>query len=296
MKKSSMGTSLVITATVTMLLTTPFLALSADKLVIKDPNGVGVVRATDNGELMVSSRLGVGTTSPEEVLHIVGQHLTFKIQDSLNATPNAGFFSNWTDYANFSINRHPGSGQFVNPNKAGAQFSIFGKNSDSGFIFYTAATNGVVPSEKVRINKNGYVGIGKTNPTHLLDVSDGITTAYCDGFQWVDGSSRAFKTNIKQLNRNDAFSTLMELNPVTFNYKNKPEEDMSVGFIAEDVPEMVATKDRKGLTALDITAVLTKVVQEQQKTIAELQKKLSEIETNMVLKQDKHMIVSRLAL
>ena len=35
-----------------------------------------------------------------------------------------------------------------------------------------------------------------------------------------------------------------------------------VGFIAEEVPDLVATKDRKGLSPMDIVAVLTKVVQE----------------------------------
>ena len=44
-----------------------------------------------------------------------------------------------------------------------------------------------------------------------------------------------------------------------------------VGFIAEDVPELVTTKDRKGLSPVDIVAVLTKVVQEQQKTDQEQQ-------------------------
>ncbi len=43
-----------------------------------------------------------------------------------------------------------------------------------------------------------------------------------------------------------------------------------MGFIAEDVPELVATKDRKGLSPMDIVAVLTKVVQRQQKEIEEL--------------------------
>ncbi len=43
-----------------------------------------------------------------------------------------------------------------------------------------------------------------------------------------------------------------------------------MGFIAEDVPELVANKDRKGLSPMDIVAVLTKVVQRQQKDIEEL--------------------------
>ncbi|MBC8391607.1 MAG: hypothetical protein H8E17_03440, partial [Deltaproteobacteria bacterium] len=50
------------------------------------------------------------------------------------------------------------------------------------------------------------------------------------------------------------------------------------GFIAEDVPELVATKDRKGMSSMDVVAVLTRVVQEQQKTIAELSRKMRELE------------------
>jgi hypothetical protein len=50
------------------------------------------------------------------------------------------------------------------------------------------------------------------------------------------------------------------------------------------VPSLVATKDRKGLSPMDIVAVLTKVVQEQQKTIDELSLKLNELEVEMKLK------------
>lgn len=56
------------------------------------------------------------------------------------------------------------------------------------------------------------------------------------------------------------------LRPSRFNYKVN-DEDEYVGFIAEDVPELVATRDRKGLSPMDVTAVLTKVVQEQQRML-----------------------------
>jgi hypothetical protein len=49
-------------------------------------------------------------------------------------------------------------------------------------------------------------------------------------------------------------------------------EEQYVGFIAEDVPELVAMKDRKGLTPMDIVAVLTKVLQDQQKIVQRQQK------------------------
>jgi hypothetical protein len=54
-----------------------------------------------------------------------------------------------------------------------------------------------------------------------------------------------------------------------------------VGFVAEDVPDLIATKDRKGLSPMDIVAVLTKVVQEQQKTMQEQQRTISTLREEM---------------
>ncbi|HEX6641186.1 MAG TPA: hypothetical protein VF215_08730, partial [Thermoanaerobaculia bacterium] len=54
--------------------------------------------------------------------------------------------------------------------------------------------------------------------------------------------------------------------------------EMNVGFIAEEVPDLVATADRKGLSSMDVVAVLTKVMQEQQRTIEDLQTRLQQLE------------------
>ncbi len=70
---------------------------------------------------------------------------------------------------------------------------------------------------------------------------------------------------------------LSKLDPVKYNYK-KDSGETYVGFIAEDVPELVATKDRKGMSSMDVVAVLTKVVQEQQATIDKLTRRLDELE------------------
>ncbi len=91
------------------------------------------------------------------------------------------------------------------------------------------------------------------------------------GGVWTDASSREYKDDIESLSTEEAFGTLKELNPVKFAYKADRSE-RHVGFVAEDVPELVATKDRKGLSPMDIVAVLTKVVQEQQKTAQEQEK------------------------
>ena len=95
------------------------------------------------------------------------------------------------------------------------------------------------------------------------------------GGMWTNASSREYKDNIKGLKVEDAMETLQGLNPVTFSYKVSPEEN-HVGFVAEEVPDLIATKDRKGLSPMDIVAVLTQVVQEQQKTMQEQQKTIKE--------------------
>ncbi len=89
----------------------------------------------------------------------------------------------------------------------------------------------------------GHVGIGVIAPTHLLYLNGG---AYSDGTSWETSSSREYKENIEIL-------------------------------IAEEVPDLMVAKERKGTSAMDVVAVLTKVVQEQQKSIQEQQKTISEL-------------------
>ena len=122
----------------------------------------------------------------------------------------------------------------------------------------------------------GNVGIGTDTPTHKLHLSGG---AYSDGATWVNASSRELKKDIAAVTTEAAMQTLENLQPVTFTYK-EGDADGHVGFIAEDVPELVATPDRKGLEAMDIAAVLTKVVQEQQKLLRELQAKIARLEND----------------
>ena len=79
---------------------------------------------------------------------------------------------------------------------------------------------------------------------------------------------------MRELSTEEAISALAQLNPVRFNYKTD-KEDEHLGFISEDCPELVSMKDRKGLSPMDFVAVLTKVVQEQQKEIEALKSQLN---------------------
>jgi len=63
-----------------------------------------------------------------------------------------------------------------------------------------------------------------------------------------------------------------------------------VGFVAEDVPDLIATKDRKELSPMDIMAVLTKVVQDQQGSIKDLQGKNEMLEQRLLALEGKEKI------
>jgi hypothetical protein len=91
-------------------------------------------------------------------------------------------------------------------------------------------------------------------------------------------SSRELKENIAVLSGKEAVEVLKNLNPVKFNFKADSDKNRHIGFIAEDVPELVASSDRKTLNPMDIVAVLTQALKEQQNTISALVEKVKLLE------------------
>jgi hypothetical protein len=154
----------------------------------------------------------------------------------------------------------------------------------SQYVFIGAKTNHelrflVNDNPAMIIGTNMYIGIGTTtpNPTYPIEVATANNARLETTGNWVNPSSRELKENIESLTPEEAIETLKGLDPVKYNYKVDKEEGY-VGFIAEDVPELVSVKDRKGMVTMDVVAVLTKVVQEQQDTISGLNKRIAELE------------------
>ncbi len=153
------------------------------------------------------------------------------------------------------------------------------QRTDGGAINFVNATPaygqfGTGNDYPVRILVNQMWRMSLNTDNSLSMVNGASCTA---GGVWTNASSRELKENIEGLTVDEAQEALAELSPVKYNYKADKAEK-HVGFIAEDVPALVASKDRKSLSPMDVVAVLTKVVQEQQKTIADLNSRIAKLE------------------
>ncbi|MFQ3235896.1 MAG: hypothetical protein ACI9C4_001460 [Paraglaciecola sp.] len=212
-----------------------------------------------------------------------GSTLPFRIE---SGAPDASIFI--TRDGDIGFETATPDGQFDVAHSANANNHAFlissssdvGVNIDNGFspngVFDVQTTGGV---SRFTVMASGKIGIGVSSVSagNVLEAANGahLTT----GGAWTNASSRALKSDIIGISADVALETVNALNPVTFTYKSEPGETYA-GFIAEDVPEIVASSDRKSLGAMDFVAVLTKLVQEQQKAIAELQHRVQQLEQN----------------
>lgn len=160
-------------------------------------------------------------------------------------------------------------------------FSYFDESTSLGLFIGLDNANNVTRINSV--NNNPIVIL--TNSTERIRfpapggnyITAANGAALTAGGTWLNASTRESKRDIVELSDGDALKALRELTPVTFRYKEEPGEQY-VGFVAEDVPDLVATNDRKHLSSMDVVAVLTRIVKDQQKTIDELSARLAALE------------------
>jgi hypothetical protein len=171
--------------------------------------------------------------------------------------------------------------------KTGANASIVVDRTD-GATNYINATDaygnfGTVTAHPLRLVTNSQWRMRLDSDNSLTMKSGATCTA---AGVWTNASSRNLKENIQSLSASEAGVALDALDPVKYNYKTD-REDGYVGFIAEDVPELVASKDRRGMSSMDVVAVLTKVLQEQ-KRMNEEQRRMNEEQQQVIeaLKQE----------
>lgn len=227
------------------------------------PFQIGAGAPSNSLFIASNGRVGIGTATPGAAqLHVYGVATT-DVSGGLGPDPASGPAFNF-GYAGASFGRGAG---FLNvrPDASAAA-------PNPSLRFLTANV------ERMIIDNEGFIGLGVANPTSPIHHSSGaLLTA---GGVWQNASSRESKQDIAKLAADEAIATLQDLEPVKFAYKVDPQE-RHVGFIAEDVPDLLAASDRKSLSPMDVVAVLTKVVQEQQKTIDELSTTIGELRTKI---------------
>ncbi|MDP5338196.1 MAG: tail fiber domain-containing protein, partial [Nodularia sp. (in: cyanobacteria)] len=120
-------------------------------------------------------------------------------------------------------------------------------------------TNG---KTQMLLTTKGNVSIGDS-------VSASDAKLYIDGNLRVNGrifqdSSRELKENITELSSQEVTEILKTIKPIKFNYKNSLDKEIQAGFLSENVPSLLTSSDNTAISPVDIVAVLTKAVKDQQ--------------------------------
>ncbi|MEB3283267.1 MAG: DUF6519 domain-containing protein [Lyngbya sp.] len=88
----------------------------------------------------------------------------------------------------------------------------------------------------------------------------------------TQNSSNTLKEDIQDLSSQEVAAILRSLNPVKFIYKEDETQTINAGFLADNTPDLLTANDKQAIKVVDIVAVLTKVVQDNRKTLADLVK------------------------
>ena len=160
-------------------------------------------------------------------------------------------------------------------------------NYETGYLRF-GTTNG----ERMRITSNGRLAIGTTSAHTRLTVADHITPSanntYSLGtttYRWntvyatngtINTSDKRLKTNMRKLDY--GLEEVLRLDAMRFNWKADPKGKEKLGFMAQDlleiIPEVVNIGNDSaktlGVHYSDLIPVLTKAIQEQQAIIENL--------------------------
>jgi len=239
--------------------------------------------ANPSSETLVSikqdGRVGIGTETPVTNVEIT-------------KADSAGAFLMCLD------NTNPGFSIINNrPNNEKRNYLLLGADNDWG-TFLTDASKGFVFRKGAEYGNGNEVEINQGDDLVTISaegktIIGGLTPT---GFDLnVKGKARAFglylDTDVRKVNNpvklGNVIDKVKKLNPVTFTFNQKancPQTEAQIGFLPHQVeeffPELVNT-DGDGTQTLayaNMVAVLTKAIQEQQDTIAALQKRLDALE------------------
>ncbi len=186
-------------------------------------------------------KVGIGTNAPSEIIHIKNGNIRIESTGS----PYVDFFeTGFND--RFGI------------------YSDFSGYDNENRLMFTSNSSGSVPLEsdaKMTMLQNGYIGIGTSTPSYLLQLSLN-SAAKPSSSAWTISSDMRLKDLKGKYTK--GLKEIIRLEPIVYQYKKNNEMNIketdtdSYGFSAQDVqkifPEAVTEND-KGYLALDLHPV-----------------------------------------
>jgi len=226
---------------------------------------------TSSIDISAAGNVGIGTASPSLLLHV------HKTASGSTAESIAQFDVSDDAIGKLVVVNNSATDGIFHPKLQGSTASQAVALTMQGLITDDLGSNPIVAFDAARLAG----GAVSTRPLVVfrnnLVVKASVGPAgdmFATSFNPT--SSRTMKDNIIDLDSQKASTALQQLNPVEYVYKDDTSGEKRVGFIAEDVPELVANADRKSVPIMDVVALVTRVVKDQQQTIDEQKKSLDE--------------------
>jgi hypothetical protein len=180
-------------------------------------------------------------------------------------------YGTYNNTASAEYGRINSSGNFLIGTTVGsAKLHISGASSNVLLEIDSPAVNNIL-----YVSGSGNVGIGTGTPSYLLDVNGTarVTTL-------IETSAAKYKTNIQPLD--SQLSKVTQLEPVTFDWINKPNPKTNIGLIADEVekiyPEFVSkTEDGEieGIEYSKLTTVLIQSIKELKEIVDKQQEQIN---------------------
>lgn len=221
-----------------------------------------------------TGRVGVGTDAPALELHVTdGDSPALRLEQNASSGFTAQTWDLASNETNFFIRDVTNGSQLPFKIRPSAPTGSLDIKADGEVLFGNHVTiNGgtSVGSAALHVNIDPLAGEGVIIGPNSGDdaVTANLATLHVEGTGYFSqtleiGSTRESKERIRDITLEEAMQALDGLNPVQFHYIDDPASQL--GFIAEDVPDLVATDGRRTVRPMDFVAVLAKVVKEHER-------------------------------
>lgn len=296
-----------------------FITNNAEAVHISTAGNVGIGTSAFDNTNPETLLIDAGTNNTNTVLSASGtinDYFQLNLQNFSNgnsaSTDYVATANNGTDnstYIDFGINSQSYSNAHSNILNGGntaylyanaADFYIGNGATNKTLIFFTnTGTTGTTTAngtERMRITAAGNVGINSTSPSDRLTVGgniapDGNYDLGTSANRWntvyatngtINTSDARLKTNIHDLEY--GLDQVMAMQPVRYNWKEKPNSDNKIGLLAQDVrkiiPEVVVGNEAKetlGINYSELVPVLINAIKELKQDLEATKKEVAEL-------------------